>query len=746
MTKSSSSSPRLGCRSDSANRSTTTPTQDHETLEFFPEEIARGLPEIEWDAHQIDMCKMRLTYKGYSSGVEGFQNRVESSEPCSIETLDWASLRAAVNVSSLKYHEKPLYHNRSVDGNSGRKSTCTYVEISSGGTVFFLLFDQKKDLSSLPTPVNESREVCAVVKFVSDRLLCQSEQFAAEITNHLGVDCPQSEIITCQSASWNSLRDAAVARGKDCEELLECLDNNLSLLLLELIPGSPLNTSLEAIAPSEIQLSSHTLGKILALDMILGNPDRLKCSRLSWPGNPSNLIYCKKGRFARKIVCIDAVVQRFPPHALTSSEDAACEEMAELAFNHVDFVFDVLENALFANSQFYGQSHISIDAAKSCQRGMIETFRKAMNLRGIFEMLHQKIDEWIEEFVQDMETTHETPLSPRDAKSSQTPRSASGLGYTGLQSATFMTHKIRSIQKEAGKDGILNEKLESWNNLLGEKSAELLLALNEWLEKNECQELSTSAASNEYPKRGNGMKLTTAFLKANVRPVVDLYELKLRLRHVLRRLSILGQALSSATPNMVFENVYISGAVAANSFHVLRNIKITHMLNATEDLFSSGDPRSEYINENFTSVLRIPLRDDDDEDISQYFTTAAEFIESVGVGQNILVHCHIGQSRSCALVIAWLILKRGMTLREAVDLVQRARPQAAPNAGYMNALGQLEEKVHGKKTVKVRKCKPEPLTCKLCGVVVGLSRKTLEVHMKQKHQDTFRQAINSTQP
>jgi predicted protein tyrosine phosphatase len=741
MTKSIYSSPRSGTLSDTANRPTTT-----ENLEFFPGAVETDRSETACDSHQRDLCKRRLSYKGSLSGVESLQNRVESSVPCSIETLDWASLQAAVNVSSLKYHDKSLSHNKSLDGISGRKSTCTYVEISSGGTVFFLLFEQKKDLFSSSDALNGARDVCAVVKFISDRLLCQSEQFAAEITNHLGVDCPQSEIITCQSRSWKALRDAAIGCGKDCEELLECLDNNLSLLLLEHIPGSPLNTSLEAVAPSEIQHSSHTLGKILALDMILGNPDRLKCSRLSWPGNPSNLIYCKKGRFERKIVCIDAVVQRFPPHALTSSEDAACEEMAELAFNHVDFVFDVLENALFANSQFYGQSHISIDAAKACQRGMIETFRKAMNLRGIFEMLHQKIDEWIEEFVQDMETTHDTPLSPRDARSLQTPRGASATGYTSPQSATFMTHKIRSIQKEAGKDGILNEKLESWNNLLGEKSAELLLALNEWLQKNECQEQSMATTSNEYPKRGNGMKLTTAFLNANVRPVVDLYELKLRLRHVLRRLSIIGQALSSATPCMVFENVYVSGAVAANSFHVLRNIKITHMLNATEDLFSSGDPRSEYINQNFTSVLRIPLRDDDDEDISQYFETAAEFIESVGEGQNILVHCHIGQSRSCALVIAWLILKRGMTLREAVDLVQQARPQAAPNAGYMNALGQLEEKVHGKKTVKVRKCKPEPLTCNVCGMVVGLSRKTLKVHMKLKHQDTFPQAMNSTHP
>jgi hypothetical protein len=705
-------------------------------------ECHKNLPPSTGEAPDISGYQESIKFKGESSVL-----LVEDSVPGSISehNMDWSKLKRAVNASLLKFsgadrccmgssHKVNPSESRdstrvsshcSVHGQRTKEISSFYVEVSSGGTVFFCFLESAE---------RGSGELCVVLKFISDRLLCQSEQFAAEITNHLGIDCPKSRIIQYNDdndSEWQIIQNAATARGSSCSELLCCMERNLSLLLLEYVPGAPFNTSPDAVGGSEIINSSHTLGKILGLDMILGNADRLACDRLGWPGNPSNLIYGTNGRLAGKIVCIDAVVQRKPPHNLTTAEDAACEELAELAFNKVDFVFDLLENALFANSQFQfdqGHIHVSMEAAKACQRGMIETFEKAMGLRGIFEMLHQKIEDWIGEFVEDME--HDIPaeshsLSPRDGKErTTTPRR-----WTLQSKTSLMTSKIKMIQKEAGRDEVLNLKLEMWNSALGEKCTELQAALNEWQARSKSGPLETT------PSKGNGMGLTTAFLNANVRPVVDLYELKLRLQHVLRRLSILGQALSSAHPSKLFPNLYISGAVAANSFHVLRNLEITHVLNATEDLFPPGDPRSEYISENFKSVLRIPLRDEDDEDIEQYFPIAADFIDSMSENDKILIHCHAGKSRSCALVISYLILKKKYTLKEAINLVQQARPQAAPNASYINSLGYLEEKVHGKKTIKVRKTKPDPLICAVCGMAVGLSQKTLQVHMKSKHPD-----------
>ena len=40
-------------------------------------------------------------------------------------------------------------------------------------------------------------------------------------------------------------------------------------------------------------------------------------------------------------------------------------------------------------------------------------------------------------------------------------------------------------------------------------------------------------------------------------------------------------------------------------------------------------------------------------------------------------------------------------MKEALEFVTQHRPCASPNAGFMTQLLKLEEKLHGKKTVKV---------------------------------------------
>jgi protein-tyrosine phosphatase len=478
--------------------------------------------------------------------------------------------------------------------------------------------------------------------------------------------------------------------------------------------------------------------------MILGNPDRLCVKRLGWPGNPHNILFGRGGRHDKRVVCIDAVVQRKPPQVLTSMEDASCEELAELAFNDVEFVRTVLEDALGENSQIFvvGRERdgnesraVTVQSAALMQRGMIETWRKAGDLRGIFEMMLRNIDEWVEEFVDDMDNESLGALPSGNAMLS--PRTRRTLSRTSL-----LTNKIRLIQKEAGKDELMTIKLDLWNEVLRGRMEELLLALESWVAKRENDGAHMS---------GRRAYLTTAFLNPHTaRPFVDLYELALRLRHILRRLAILASALSSSTPSRLhlppaplahsapsaLSSVFIGGAVAANSFHVLRSLGITHFLNATEDLFLPGTPSAQYIAQEF-EVLRVPLRDDEDEDIEPYFFSAAAFIEgAVEDGGRCLVHCHAGQSRSCALVIAWLLLYKSFNLRDAVEVVQRCRPSAAPNAGYMRALGRLEEQTCGSKSQinKFKKKKPEALECPECGEVVGISRKTLDFHMSRKHK------------
>lgn len=55
----------------------------------------------------------------------------------------------------------------------------------------------------------------------------------------------------------------------------------------------------------------------------------------------------------------------------------------------------------------------------------------------------------------------------------------------------------------------------------------------------------------------------------------------------------------------------------------------------------------------------------------------------------MLVHCARGISRSAALVLAYLMLREGLTLVEAVEAVRRHR-NILPNAGFLKQLCQLD--------------------------------------------------------
>mmetsp|Transcript_94379 Transcript_94379/g.215943 ORF Transcript_94379/g.215943 Transcript_94379/m.215943 type:complete len:253 (+) Transcript_94379:103-861(+) len=78
-------------------------------------------------------------------------------------------------------------------------------------------------------------------------------------------------------------------------------------------------------------------------------------------------------------------------------------------------------------------------------------------------------------------------------------------------------------------------------------------------------------------------------------------------------------------------------------------------------------------------VMQVPMMDSLEEDLSKHLdTTNAFFEEWLGQGA-VLVHCHIGQNRSAAVAIAYM-MKRGIPLMDAVRM-------AAEGRGYVLASG-----------------------------------------------------------
>jgi protein-tyrosine phosphatase len=55
---------------------------------------------------------------------------------------------------------------------------------------------------------------------------------------------------------------------------------------------------------------------------------------------------------------------------------------------------------------------------------------------------------------------------------------------------------------------------------------------------------------------------------------------------------------------------------------------------------------------------------------------------------NVLIHCHIGASRSVAIVMAYLIRKYSYSLPQIYSIIKRKRSLIQPNPGFIK---QLEE-------------------------------------------------------
>jgi len=92
-------------------------------------------------------------------------------------------------------------------------------------------------------------------------------------------------------------------------------------------------------------------------------------------------------------------------------------------------------------------------------------------------------------------------------------------------------------------------------------------------------------------------------------------------------------------------------------------------------------------------VLHVPLNDDFQQQLfaSKETHDAINHVDRIASsGQNILVSCAQGKSRSVSLVMAYLITKRGMTYDQALSTLRSQRPIVCPNSSFEYQLRNLE--------------------------------------------------------
>jgi hypothetical protein len=88
----------------------------------------------------------------------------------------------------------------------------------------------------------------------------------------------------------------------------------------------------------------------------------------------------------------------------------------------------------------------------------------------------------------------------------------------------------------------------------------------------------------------------------------------------------------------------------------------------------------------------LPLDDTDDAPLLEYVSDATKFINDHRMqGENVLVHCMMGKSRSAAVAMAYLIQNRQLQVQEAFDFLKSKRSVVQPNFGFLQQLHKLWE-------------------------------------------------------
>ncbi|XP_037541277.1 dual specificity protein phosphatase 13-like [Nematolebias whitei] len=146
----------------------------------------------------------------------------------------------------------------------------------------------------------------------------------------------------------------------------------------------------------------------------------------------------------------------------------------------------------------------------------------------------------------------------------------------------------------------------------------------------------------------------------------------------------------------VWPNLYIGNVAVAQNRKALHKLGITHVLNAAHSKQGSIGNQSFYGN---TSVyFGIPAEDSDHFDLSQHFKSAADFIHTGLKSKDgkVLVHCIMGVSRSATLVLAYLMTRKHLSLRDALRHVVQKRA-IFPNRNFLSLLLKLDEQLAQKR-------------------------------------------------
>jgi hypothetical protein len=97
----------------------------------------------------------------------------------------------------------------------------------------------------------------------------------------------------------------------------------------------------------------------------------------------------------------------------------------------------------------------------------------------------------------------------------------------------------------------------------------------------------------------------------------------------------------------IFDGVFVGGRLSAMNFDTLKERSVTGIVNVTTEV------RCYFESESAFEYLKIAVDDAIDEPLINYFDQTSTFIEEhLNKGGKVHVHCKMGQSRSCSVIVA----------------------------------------------------------------------------------------------
>ncbi|XP_054655309.1 serine/threonine/tyrosine-interacting-like protein 1 [Dunckerocampus dactyliophorus] len=144
-------------------------------------------------------------------------------------------------------------------------------------------------------------------------------------------------------------------------------------------------------------------------------------------------------------------------------------------------------------------------------------------------------------------------------------------------------------------------------------------------------------------------------------------------------------------PSEILEGaLYQGSATQASDYRIIKNLHITHVVNATANCPNAFP--------NTLCYLRLRLTDDGQQDLVEALPLASRFINAAlkaDPAGRVLVHCSMGRSRSSALTLAFLMQHRQWSLLHALRWLKERRACTAPNLNFLRQLITYEEQLFG---------------------------------------------------